>query len=252
MLGTIAEFAYQMTPIPDAVDCLGNRDGGACVGVAIGFIPGARVVRAVDNMADAAKASRAGAGTCEVNSFVPGTKVLMADGTSKPIEDIQVGDRVLATDPVTGESGPRMVVGTITTQGPKDLVKLTVDIDGPSGNKTGTVVAAAAHALWNPQKGQWLNASDLRAREQLRTVDGTRVEIAAMVSDRRHQRVYNLTVAGVHTYYVLVGGVPTKLDTVVQNGKSIARPRLAWNGLQTLIQMETLWQVNVRGKRGGC
>jgi hypothetical protein len=42
-------------------------------------------------------------------SFSGDTEVLMAGGTTKPIEDVQVGDDVLATDPVTGERGPRKV-----------------------------------------------------------------------------------------------------------------------------------------------
>jgi lipoprotein-anchoring transpeptidase ErfK/SrfK len=44
------------------------------------------------------------------NSFVPGTEVLMADGTTKPIEDVKTGDKVLATDPKTG----RTKVETVT------------------------------------------------------------------------------------------------------------------------------------------
>ncbi|WP_433517740.1 Hint domain-containing homing endonuclease [Nonomuraea sp. CA-143628] len=36
------------------------------------------------------------------NSFVPGTKVLMADGSAKPIEGVKIGDQVVAADPVTG------------------------------------------------------------------------------------------------------------------------------------------------------
>lgn len=38
---------------------------------------------------------------CEPNSFVPGTGVLMADGTTKPIKDVRVGDQVLSADPET-------------------------------------------------------------------------------------------------------------------------------------------------------
>ncbi|WP_030229402.1 Hint domain-containing protein, partial [Actinoalloteichus caeruleus] len=52
---------------------------------------------------------------CRVNSFVPGTLVLLADGTHTPIEDIQLGDEVLASDPDTGEIGPQRVVATITS-----------------------------------------------------------------------------------------------------------------------------------------
>nr|WP_307175341.1 Hint domain-containing homing endonuclease [Streptomyces africanus] len=43
--------------------------------------------------------------TCKVgNSFTPDTKVLMADGSTKRIKDVDIGDRVLATDPETGET----------------------------------------------------------------------------------------------------------------------------------------------------
>jgi hypothetical protein len=43
---------------------------------------------------------------CEAlsNSFVPGTAVLLADGSSKPIEKLEVGDVVVATDPETGKN----------------------------------------------------------------------------------------------------------------------------------------------------
>ena len=36
---------------------------------------------------------------CVGNSFVPGTAVLMADGTAKPIEDVRIGDMVLRDGP---------------------------------------------------------------------------------------------------------------------------------------------------------
>ncbi|MFV2088989.1 hypothetical protein, partial [Micromonospora sp. LOL_021] len=45
-----------------------------------------------------------GGNSCEDpgNSFAPGTNVLMADGTTKPIEQVKPGDTVIATDPETG------------------------------------------------------------------------------------------------------------------------------------------------------
>ena len=47
----------------------------------------------------------AAGGSCKTsNSFTPGTLVLMADGSTKPIEDVETGDKVLATDPETGET----------------------------------------------------------------------------------------------------------------------------------------------------
>ena len=46
----------------------------------------------------------------------------MADGTSKPISQIKLGDDVLATDPETGEAGGRKVVGLIVGDGYKQLI----------------------------------------------------------------------------------------------------------------------------------
>ncbi|GGL86341.1 hypothetical protein GCM10012279_00020 [Micromonospora yangpuensis] len=49
---------------------------------------------------------KATGGPCQdpSNSFTPGTHVLMADGTTKPIEDVHTGDQVIATDPDTGHT----------------------------------------------------------------------------------------------------------------------------------------------------
>ena len=41
---------------------------------------------------------------CKVNSFTGDTKVLMTDGSRKPIRDVRIGDMVLATDPASGRS----------------------------------------------------------------------------------------------------------------------------------------------------
>ncbi|WP_097240535.1 hypothetical protein [Streptomyces sp. 1331.2] len=49
------------------------------------------------------------------NSFPAGTPVLMGDGSHKPIETIRVGDTVLATDPLTGQSAGQKVDATIYT-----------------------------------------------------------------------------------------------------------------------------------------
>ncbi|MFD3682359.1 RHS repeat-associated core domain-containing protein [Streptomyces sp. NPDC058613] len=44
---------------------------------------------------------------CSSNSFAAGTLVLMADGSTKAINELQPGDKVLATDPETGQTVAR-------------------------------------------------------------------------------------------------------------------------------------------------
>ncbi|MEG3632018.1 ricin-type beta-trefoil lectin domain protein [Streptomyces poriticola] len=148
-----------------------------------------------------------GGGSCPVgNSFVPGTRVLMADGTAKPIEQVRAGDKVVATDPKTGERRIETVTAEIKGEGLKHLVKVTIDTDGPKGTKTSEVTATDGHPFWVPELGKWLDATDLRPGQWLQTSAGTYVQITAV--DRRTSpgtTVHNLTVGDVHTYYVLAG-----------------------------------------------
>lgn len=60
--------------------------GEACAWLAAGAIPGGRVLRAADNMADAAKTADKPHAPVGPTVFIPGTKASLADGTTKPIE----------------------------------------------------------------------------------------------------------------------------------------------------------------------
>lgn len=87
-------------------------------------------------------------------------------------------------------------------------MKLTVDTDGAHGEMTGTIVATAAHPFWAPEKEQWLAASAVQVGERLRDESGASVDVLAVGGYRQRQKVHNLTVAGIRTYYVLVGPIP--------------------------------------------
>jgi RHS repeat-associated protein len=143
------------------------------------------------------------------NSFVPGTKVLMADGSTKNIEDLKEGEFVLASDPETGDLQAREITDTRNHSGVKHLITLTVDPDGKEGDaKPETITATDEHPFWLPDFGKWVNAEDLEPGMWLQTSAGTWVQITAIDNAHRTQRVYSLTVDGVHTYYVLAGGAP--------------------------------------------
>ncbi|MEV0701015.1 polymorphic toxin-type HINT domain-containing protein [Saccharopolyspora sp. NPDC050389] len=149
-----------------------------------------------------------GVESCEPNSFVPGTRVLMADGSTKPIEEVRGGEEVLATDPVTGEMTSRRVVATIAGEGQKDLVEITVDTDGPAGDETGVLVATDGHPFWVPEQHRWVKAGELVAGDQLQGPDGTQLQVVSTKTWTALQRVHNLTVDGIHTYHVLAGQTP--------------------------------------------
>ncbi|MFD1539855.1 polymorphic toxin-type HINT domain-containing protein [Nonomuraea guangzhouensis] len=156
----------------------------------------------------AAARARPSGGNCVGNSFVLGTKVLMADGPAKPIERVNVGDRVLATDPGTGRTEAKQVTALIVGEGVKHLVKITVDIDGDRGDRTGNVTATEGHPFWLDNQREWRDADQLQPGMWLRTSAGTHVQITAVQKWTATQRVHNLTVDDIHTYYVLAGTTP--------------------------------------------
>ncbi len=146
-------------------------------------------------------------GSCKTsNSFVPGTLVLMADGTTRPIEAVKNGDKVLATDPETGETAVETVTAEIKGDGVKRLVKVTIDIDGDKGDAVASVTATDGHPIWVPELGKWVDANQLAAGHRLQTGAGTYVQITAIERWTAQQTtVHNLTVSDLHTYYVLAG-----------------------------------------------
>ncbi|MGY3678329.1 RHS repeat-associated protein [Streptomyces sp. TE33382] len=137
------------------------------------------------------------------NSFTSDTPVLLANGTRKPIKDIRIGDEVLATDPETGESGPRPVTALIKGTGDKQLVDITLDT-----GTTHTLTATDGHPFWVPALNRWIEADQLTAGQWLQTSNGTWVQITAVTHHTTTTTVYNLTVADLHTYYVLAGETP--------------------------------------------
>ncbi|MEW1550634.1 ricin-type beta-trefoil lectin domain protein, partial [Streptomyces tsukubensis] len=145
---------------------------------------------------------------CTNNSFTPGTQVLMADGTTKPIEEVKNGDEVIATDPETGETVTETVTAEIQGQGTKRLVEVTIDTDGKKGSATATVTATDGHPFWVPEVKQWINATDLEAGNWLRTGAGTQVQITAVERRTAQATVHNLTVSDLHTYHVMAAATP--------------------------------------------
>ncbi|MGV9317273.1 polymorphic toxin-type HINT domain-containing protein, partial [Streptomyces sp. NPDC003691] len=165
--------------------------------------------RASTSRGDRSSSGSSGPGCkTDTNSFVPGTLVLMADGTTKPIEQVRNGDQVLATDPETGETTVETVTAEIKGQGSKNLVNVTIDTDGDKGSATATVTATDGHPFWVPELKEWIDATDLKAGNWLRTGAGTQVQITAVERHTAQATVHNLTVSDLHTYYVMAQATP--------------------------------------------
>ena len=137
--------------------------------------------------------------SCSLNSFTGSTRVLLADGKTIPIDRVAVGDKVLATDPIAGVSASRPVTGLIVHSGPRTMTAVTL-----AGGAT--IVATDHHLFWDATAGSFIDADSLRVGDKLREATGrlirvikTRVYDAALTA-------YNLTISGIHTYYVVAGG----------------------------------------------
>jgi hypothetical protein len=124
----------------------------------------------------------------------------MADGTTKAIASVLVGDEITATDPVTGETTTR----TVTSTWVHDDMLLEFDIDGAS------LTTTEDHLFWNATDQQWQETQKLDPGDQLLTTATTTVTVGAGLdwTTAHTDKAYNLTVADIHTYYVLAGTTP--------------------------------------------
>jgi len=141
---------------------------------------------------------RAPGGGC-FRSFSGETLVEMGDGSRKPISQVKVGDKVLATDPETGERGPR----TVTHLWVHTDTLLEFEVEG------GVLTTTKDHPFWNATDHEYQRTDQLDPGDQLLADNGQLVRVIGILP--RSQRVaaaYNLTVDEIHTYYVVAGSTP--------------------------------------------
>ncbi|WP_257895374.1 Hint domain-containing protein [Streptomyces anulatus] len=155
-------------------------------------------------LADQAKAERTAADCAKPHSFPTGTHVLLANGTTRPIEEIRIGDFVTASDPQTGRTAARPVTNTFTTEGDKNFTRITVT----TGQGPATITATGNHPFWLPQDQQWKDAEALRTGDELRTPNGSGATVTEVRDQQGRQRTHDLTVNDLHTYYALAGSTP--------------------------------------------
>ncbi|MGW5852398.1 DddA-like double-stranded DNA deaminase toxin [Streptomyces sp. NPDC055254] len=205
---TMRAIVWELTGLNDVKDCIQNPTGLNCVMAAAGALPIGRLklLTKVDDAIEGIKSLRAvrrslSCLTEAAHSFPAGTKVLMADGSHRPIEQIAVGDLVTATDPTSGETGPRAVTRTILTPGDRDFTSVTL-------TDSSDLVSTDHHPYWVENRKRWIDAVDLRAGDALRTPVGTTVLIGETEQWKGLQPAYDLTVDDLHTYYVSTGTTP--------------------------------------------
>jgi hypothetical protein len=97
------------------------------------------------------------------------------------------------------------VTALIRGSGVKRLVDIAVDDDGKAATPPAVITATEGHPFWVPARGEWVNAGSLAAGSAVLTGAGKRASITSVSERTRTTTVYNLSVAGIHTFYVMAG-----------------------------------------------
>ncbi|MEV4665242.1 polymorphic toxin-type HINT domain-containing protein [Micromonospora echinofusca] len=157
------------------------------------------------------------------HSFSPDTKVLMAGGGLKRIGELEEGDEVVATDPETGRTEEREVTRTHRHED-ADLTDLRVAL---ASGEQANIETTQHHPFWSEDRHDWVDANDLRVGERLRSLDGSTVTLRASRSYTGMKVMRDLTVADIHTYYVIAGKIPVLVHNCDPNQSVVNLPETA-------------------------
>lgn len=150
----------------------------------------------------------------------------MADGTTKAIKDVEVGDEVVATDPETGETSAQPVTD-LHVNLDRELTTLTLaslsvlglrtigegegdrSTRGPTEAAVSTLETTQNHPFWDVAADEWVDAADLvPGRSVVTSPTGELQLVVAVDNYTGAAEMRDLTVANIHTYYVLAGTAP--------------------------------------------
>ncbi len=132
-------------------------------------------------------------GVSRYGCFTPDTPVVMADSSTKPISQVEVGEQVLAHDPATGEDVPATVEQTFTHDNVPTLRVTTTN---------GTVETTATHPFYVEDRG-YTPASELHEGDTFHTPDGQVTQVVSVQATGRVETVHNLAIGGLHNYHVV-------------------------------------------------
>ncbi|MFI0242927.1 polymorphic toxin-type HINT domain-containing protein [Streptomyces sp. NPDC016845] len=254
---TYKTLAWELSGLADIQACIEDPTALGCVMAVAGVLPSGKykLVTKIDDALEWLKASRdtrraVACLTGAAHSFPAGTGVLMADGTSRPIEQLEVGDLVRATNPATGESGPRRVTRTIHTPDDRNFTDVTL-ADGS------TLTSTSHHPFWSENDRAWKNADTLRAGDTLRTPRNTTATITGTHVWQGLQDAYDLTVEDLHTYYVSTGTTNVLVHNtdascplwVLNARKALPKESSFTSGYVFTADGKKLWQTPVTSGR---
>ncbi|MEJ8644387.1 polymorphic toxin-type HINT domain-containing protein [Streptomyces sp. MS1.HAVA.3] len=132
----------------------------------------------------------------------------------------------MTTNPTTGEKEVREVSGTIVTEDDKDFVELTVTTT--TGEKS--LVSTVTHPFWVEGEQDFVNAGDLQPGMLLRTPEGVTAPVSHLRFFEERQRTHDLTIEGIHAFYVLIGDTPVLVHN--QGGELAEGEIYLWRAVQ--------------------
>jgi len=139
------------------------------------------------------------------NCFVEGTEVQTPDGF-RMIEDVEVGDLVLARDEDTGESAYKPVVALIAGSEREIWEVIVETTDGQNVVRQEPIGTTDEHP-WRTADGRWVETKDLAPGMELVSSNGDRAVVISAFKTDRIETTYNFEVEGLHTYFVGEAGV---------------------------------------------
>ena len=153
-----------------------------------------------------------------IQCFIEGTLVATNAGLV-PIEEIQPGDYVWATDEETGETALKEVVQTFRNE-TEEWVHVKVNGE--------EITCTPMHPFYVPKKG-WTSAVDLRAGDILVMLNGEYVVVEQVQHEllESPETTYNFEVEDYHTYYVGEKSVLVHNDCTPSNSKNYSPEQIA-------------------------
>jgi hypothetical protein len=147
----------------------------------------------------------------DVFCFVAGTQVLMADGKTKSIEEIEPGEWVLADNPYDDEIPKAFQVKHSIKSVTSRIIEIAID-DG-DGIIDGTFETTGEHPFFTINRG-WQYAENLVIGDVLINHDAQPVYVLKLDTFAKEARTFNITVDDVHAYYVVAGGISVLVHNV--------------------------------------
>ena len=127
-----------------------------------------------------------GGGLC----FAGGTRILMADGTERPIETIRLGDKVMAFSEGDAPE-PREVIATFASQ-LKHVWRLNGDTLVTPGHRFFALINMKGHGFWPLE--------EIPVGATIMADDGSSIRVDTIEDAGERRDVFNFTVEGLHTY----------------------------------------------------